>query len=317
MILLVGAGLVILVASGTAAAQVAQKATKVEGSGTAGTIPVWTGSQILTNSHIHDNGAAVDVTLPVSATITSASGAAISGFGVETGVAGLATGTDASWGVAGFSAQGVGVNGESKNGVGIRAGTGDCDALGCIPTAGIGGQFITGAGGILLEGFVATTPTRGVPAVWDQRFRVDADGNLWTWGNAYKPGGGSWSTLSDVRTKKSVEPIANALAQLLKLHGVTYEYTNPSAFHELPGTHIGMVAQDVEQAFPSWVDTGDDGYKRVTFRGFEGVAVEAVRELDTNTKEAMARIADLERQNTDLRHSVEALCDTVRMLQQK
>jgi endosialidase-like protein len=104
---------------------------------------------------------------------------------------------------------------------------------------------------------------------------------------------------------------------LLKLHGVTYEYTNPSAFRELPGTHIGMVAQDVEQAFPSWVDTGDDGYKRVTFRGFEGVAVEAVRELDTNTKEAMARIADLERQNTDLRHSIEALCDTVRMLQQK
>jgi hypothetical protein len=120
-----------------------------------------------------------------------------------------------------------------------------------------------------------------------------------------------------VRAKKSIEPISNALGQLLKLHGVSYEYTNPSAFHELPGTHIGMVAQDVEQAFPSWVDTGADGYKRLTFRGFEAVAVEAVRELDTNSKEAMARIADLERQNAELRHAIEVLSETVRTLQQK
>jgi hypothetical protein len=103
----------------------------------------------------------------------------------------------------------------------------------------------------------------------------------------------------------------------LKLHGVTDEYINPSAFHERPGTHIGMVAQDVEHAFPSWVDTGEDGHKRVTFRGFEGVAVEAVRELDTNTKKAMARIADLERQNADLRHSIEVLSEAVKTLQQK
>jgi hypothetical protein len=103
----------------------------------------------------------------------------------------------------------------------------------------------------------------------------------------------------------------------LKLHGVTFEYTNPSAFHERTGEHIGMVAQDVEQVFPSWVDTGTDGYERVTFRGFEAVAVEAVRELDTHSKDALARIADLERQNTELRHAIEVLSAEIKILQQK
>jgi hypothetical protein len=81
--------------------------------------------------------------------------------------------------------------------------------------------------------------------------------------------------------------------------------------------HMGMVAQDVEQVFPSWVDTGKDGYKRLTFRGFEAVAVEAVRELDAKSNEATARIADLERQNVELRHAIEVLVETVKSLQQK
>ena len=110
----------------------------------------------------------------------------------------------------------------------------------------------------------------------------------------------------------------------MRLRGVAYEYTNPSAFGEAPGTHIGMVAQEVEQVFPAWpawVDAGKDGYKRLTFRGFEAVTVEAVRELDAkvsaNSKEAMARIADLERQNAELRHALEVLSETVKAIQHK
>jgi endosialidase-like protein len=315
IVLLVG-GIFFAVNARAAAAQ-GPPSPGVNGSGTPGTVPVWTGSgRTLTNSRIKDNGTTVDVSVPVSAASSGVGQAGVSGFGVETGVSGIASG-DVSYGVAGFSAKGVGVDGLSTTGVGVRGSTLDCDAIGCVPTAGVAGQFVTGAGGILLDGFVANVSTRGDPAVWDEKFKVDAAGNLTTYGNAYKPGGGSWSTLSDVRAKKSIEPLSDALGQLLRLHGVTYEYTNPSAFHELPGTQIGVVAQDVEQVFPSWVDTGEDGYKRVTFRGFEGVAVEAVRELDTNSKEAMARIVDLERQNAELRYAIEALSETVRRRQQK
>jgi Chaperone of endosialidase len=204
---------------------------------------------------------------------------------------------------------GAGVIGVTKgNGQGVRAGS--------HTTAGISLVAYNNAGGLTgqFQGDVDITPNPYVnngqiPVV----FRV--------FGNAYKPGGGPWSVLSDARLKKSIQPLNGALRQLLQLRGVAYEYTNPSAFGEAPGTHIGMVAQEVEQVFPSWVDTGKDGYKRLTFRGFEAVTVEAVRELDAkvsaNSKEAMARITDLERQNAELRHALEVLSETVKALQHK
>ena len=98
-------------------------------------------------------------------------------------------------------------------------------------------------------------------------------------------GGGAWSVASDERLKKEVRPLEQALARLLKLHGVTYEYKNPEAIHELPGQQTGMIAQEVEKVFPEWVETGRDGMKRLSVRGFEALAVEALREL-RNEKDA-------------------------------
>ena len=80
-------------------------------------------------------------------------------------------------------------------------------------------------------------------------------------------------------------------------------------------TSVSVIAIDV----PKTVDIGTDGYKRLTFRGFEAVAVEAVRELNSqvnvNSKEAMGRIEELERQNAELRHAIEVLSDAVKSLQ--
>jgi hypothetical protein len=98
-------------------------------------------------------------------------------------------------------------------------------------------------------------------------------------GTAYKPGGGSWSSLSDWRLKKNIRPLAGALEKLLALRGVHFEYVDPEKLHELPGERIGLIAQEVEQVLPDWVETGPDGYKRVTVRGLEALVVEALREL--------------------------------------
>jgi hypothetical protein len=84
---------------------------------------------------------------------------------------------------------------------------------------------------------------------------------------------------SDARLKKDIRPLEQALARLLQLHGVTFEYKDPAAIHELHGQQTGMVAQDVEKVFPEWVETGRDGMKRLSIRGFEALAVEALREL--------------------------------------
>jgi hypothetical protein len=160
-------------------------------------------------------------------------------------------------------------------------------------------------------GLLAAAGSGGLAARFDGR--VTIGGNLSVSGDASKPGGGSWSVLSDVRLKKRIQPINGALRQLLQLRGVSYEYNNPSVVGELPGTHIGMVAQDVEQVFPSWVDRGQDGYKRLTFRGFEAIAVEAIRDLESETDERAAalesRIAQLEKLNEELRAALASIND--------
>lgn len=108
---------------------------------------------------------------------------------------------------------------------------------------------------------------------------VSPEFDLHVHGSAGKPGGGSWSVASDRRLKKNVHRLDRALDRLLRLRGVTFEYKDPVATNELPGMQTGMIAQEVEQVFPEWVDSGAGGYKNVTFRGFEALTVEALREL--------------------------------------
>jgi|GEM_PF-1407655 len=122
-------------------------------------------------------------------------------------------------------------------------------------------------------------------------------------GTAGKPGGGSWSNSSDRRLKKNIADMEGVLDRLLKLRGVTYEYIDPEAIRELPGTRLGMIAQEVEEVFPDWVHTAD-GYKRLTYRGFEALTVEALREL---RQEKDDEIAELQEQLDALTRRLDSL----------
>ena len=65
-----------------------------------------------------------------------------------------------------------------------------------------------------------------------------------------------------------------------------------------------MIAQEVEAVYPEWVGMGPLGYKTLTFRGFEALTVEAMRELYLETRrELAAKEAALR----DLTRRVEAL----------
>ncbi len=108
-------------------------------------------------------------------------------------------------------------------------------------------------------------------------------------GSAGKPGGGSWSNSSDRRLKKNIAGLQGSLDKLMQLRGVTYEYIDPQSINELAGERIGVIAQEVEGVFPDWVDERNDGYMAVTFRGFEALTVEALRELRAEKDEQIAR----------------------------
>jgi Chaperone of endosialidase len=113
-------------------------------------------------------------------------------------------------------------------------------------------------------------------------------------GTAGKPGGGAWSATSDRRLKQNIQPLQSVLAKLLNLQGVSFEWKDPARQGNLTGTQIGMIAQDVEQVFPEWVDTSSDGYKILTFRGFEALTVEALRELKAENDQLKATCRSLE-----------------------
>lgn len=98
-------------------------------------------------------------------------------------------------------------------------------------------------------------------------------------GAAAKPGGGSWTDASDIRVKKNIHPIEKALDKMLALRGVEFEWDDYERALLLPGPQMGMIAQEVEKVFPQWVGTDARGYKDLTYRGFEALTVEAMREL--------------------------------------
>jgi hypothetical protein len=123
-------------------------------------------------------------------------------------------------------------------------------------------------------------------------------------GSAGKPGGGSWSVASDERLKKDIRPLEDSLARLLQLRGVTFEYRDPKAIHELPGRQTGLIAQEVERVFPEWIDTRPNGMKSLSVRGFEALTVEALREL---REEKDREIVAIKAQNTALEKRLEHL----------
>jgi len=85
---------------------------------------------------------------------------------------------------------------------------------------------------------------------------------------------------SDRRLKDDIAPIADALAKIDALHGVSYRWDkslDQNASKD-DGLHYGLIAQDVEKVFPELVGE-DDGYKALNYVGLIGPMVQAMKEL--------------------------------------
>jgi hypothetical protein len=135
-------------------------------------------------------------------------------------------------------------------------------------------------------------------------------------GDAAKTGGGGWAVFSDARMKRDIEPLRGTLDRLLALRGVSFEYRDPEGIHERPGRRIGMIAQEVEAVFPDWVGRAREGYLYLTYRGFEALTVEALRDLREEKDREIARIQrEKDVAVAQLRADVEALKQTVGALQ--
>lgn len=89
-------------------------------------------------------------------------------------------------------------------------------------------------------------------AVGDEDLYIQDD--LEVVGSAYKTGGGSWTSLSDERLKKNIEPFNDGLAKVLQIKPVSFQYNESSFIPDQETRHIGVLAQDMLPIAPYMVE---------------------------------------------------------------
>ncbi len=104
---------------------------------------------------------------------------------------------------------------------------------------------------------------------------INKNGNIKVNGNIQENQGSS-----DIRLKKNVENIEDALSKILNLDGIAFEW-NTEKYPERnfrQGIKYSLSAQDVEEVIPELVSTDDDGYKRLDTQGIIPFLIDSISE---------------------------------------
>lgn len=112
--------------------------------------------------------------------------------------------------------------------------------------------------------------------------------NWYSTGNVYARG--TLLASSDRRLKENIKPIENALQSLDSLEGVYFNWKDTSR----EGRQIGLIAQDVEKAFPEVVSEDQDGFKAVSYAALIAPVINAIKELKSENRDLRARVEALE-----------------------
>jgi hypothetical protein len=114
-------------------------------------------------------------------------------------------------------------------------------------------------------------------------------------GSAAKTGGGSWSSLSDIRLKHLHGSYERGLSEVGHLNPVTYKYTSDNEMN-LPADkeYVGLVAQDVQGVIPEAVEENSNGYLMVNNDPIIWAMVNAIKELKAENELLRQRVDALE-----------------------
>ena len=96
----------------------------------------------------------------------------------------------------------------------------------------------------------------------------------------------SWTANSDIRLKENLAPLGSVLDKLDNFQIVKYNFIGS------PRTEIGVVAQELNQAFPELVDK-DSQYWGVTYDRLGVVALQAIKEQQQQIKELQIQLDQL------------------------
>jgi len=227
--------------------------------------------------------------------------------GVHGGTAGAGNGVFAENG-----GSGKGLYATSATGNAIFASSGTTDAI--VGYAG------TGAGSTGIWGKAHGSGTYGVYSSGD----LYVKGVTGSPGNAYKPGGGSWTATSDARVKKDVTAFTSGLPEIERVHPVRFKYNGLGGTADTGKEYVGVIAQQLEPVLPFMVssqkrklrenDRETTDIKEVDPSAFTYALINAVQELSRQNKAEATERAELSRKLDALSVQNQALAAQVKQL---
>jgi len=169
----------------------------------------------------------------------------------------------------------------SRIGVGTGSPVNNVDVAGSqvIGTA-YAGSVTAPTNSLLVEGEVGVGYTSSPGP-----YRLYVNGNTWTLGGYFA---------SDMRWKENVTPVTDALAKVMKMQGVTYDFRKDDQLNFPEGRQIGFIAQELEKVVPEVVMTNGTGYKGVAYQNLTALLTEAVKDQQNEITRLNAKIDRLE-----------------------
>lgn len=115
--------------------------------------------------------------------------------------------------------------------------------------------------------------------------RIAPSGNGWI--------AGTWNEASDMRLKTDIAPLEDVFSRLDGIDGVYFNW-NGEGGRDTTTRKIGLLAQEVQKAYPELVTEEDDGYLSVNQSGMVAPLLEAVKQLKKESDALKERLAELE-----------------------
>jgi hypothetical protein len=123
---------------------------------------------------------------------------------------------------------------------------------------------------------------------------IDATGNI---NAASMTALGGFNITSDRRLKKNILPLNQTLSKVLQLRGVSYQWKDEK---KPQANQIGVIAQEVEEIYPEFVHTDEDGQKAVNYSQMVAVLIEALKEMNGTVQSLESKVALLEKDKSQL-----------------
>ncbi len=103
---------------------------------------------------------------------------------------------------------------------------------------------------------------------------------------------GTFSNPSDIRLKKDIKPLTQALDKVEKINSVYYYWKKDEFPNRLFSSEkqIGFIAQDVEKVFPEVVHTDSEGYKSIDYAKMTVLLLQAIKEQQQEIEKLKQKI---------------------------